>query len=108
MLGRNATHPGGNAQPREGSYRGRGGQIMQRWGDNGGGYRGGGNIVNRGGNQSGPRRDPNAIDVDRGRGGNRKCYQCRKFGHMAQNCWERNKVRIVDTLQELAKENGGQ
>ena len=54
MLGRNTAHPEGNAQPRGGSYRGRGGQIMQRWGDNGGGYREGGNIVNRGGNQSGP------------------------------------------------------
>jgi len=42
MLGKNAAHPEGNAQQREGSYGGRGGQIMQRWGDNGGGYRGGG------------------------------------------------------------------
>jgi len=50
MLGRNAACPGGNAQPRGGSYGGRGGQITQRWGDNGGGYRGGGNIGNRGGN----------------------------------------------------------
>jgi len=32
-----------------------------------GGYRGGGSIVNRGGNQLGPRRDPNAMDVDRER-----------------------------------------
>ena len=30
MLGRNAAHPGGNAQPRGGSYGGREGQIMQR------------------------------------------------------------------------------
>jgi len=44
---------------------------MQRWGDNRGGYRGGGNIVNRGGNQSGPWRDPNAMDVNRGRGGDK-------------------------------------
>ena len=86
MLGRNAARPGGNMQPRGGSYKGRGGQIMQKWGDNGGGYRGGGNIVNRGGNQLGPRRDPNAMDVNRGRGEDRKCYQCGKFGHMAQNC----------------------
>ena len=89
-----------------GSYGGRGGQIMQRWGDNRGGYRGEGNIVNRGGNQLGPWRDPNAMDVDRGKRGDRKCYQCGKFGHMAQNCWERNKARIVNTLQESAKENG--
>jgi len=46
MLGRNAACPGGNAQPRGGSYRGREGQIMQRWGDNGGGYKGG-NMFNR-------------------------------------------------------------
>jgi len=108
ILGRNAAHPGGNVQPREGSYGGRGGQIMQRWGDNAEGYRGGGNIVNRGGNQMGPRRDPNAMDVNRGTGGDRKCYYCRKFGHIARNCWDRNKARVVETLQESAKENGGQ
>jgi len=50
MLGRNVAHPRGNAQPRGGSYGERGGQIMQRWGNNRGGYRGEGNIVNRGGN----------------------------------------------------------
>jgi len=108
VLGRNVACPGGNAQPRGGSYGGRGGQIMQRWGDNRGGYRGGGSLVNRGGNQLGPRRDLNAIDVNRGRREDRKCYQCRKFGHMARNCWKRNKARIVDTPQESAKENGGQ
>jgi len=85
MLGRNAACPGGNAQPKGGSYGGRGGQITQRWGDNGGGYRRGGNTLNRGGYQSGPWRDPNAMDVDRGIGGDRKCYHCGKFGHMAQN-----------------------
>ena len=60
--------PGGNAQPREGgSYGGRGGQITWR---TGGGYRErGGNTFNRGRTQVGPRRDPNTIDVDRGRGG---------------------------------------
>jgi len=30
-----------------GSYGGRGGQIMQRWGDNRGGYRGGGNLLSQ-------------------------------------------------------------
>jgi len=35
MLGRSAARPGENAQPRGGSYGGRGGQIMQRWGNNG-------------------------------------------------------------------------
>jgi len=108
MLGRNAARSGGNAQPRGGSYGGRGGQIMQRWGENGGGYRGGGNTFNRGGYQTGPRRDPNTMDVNRGTGGDRKCYHCGKFGHMARNCWDRNKVRVAETPQESAKENGGQ
>jgi len=107
MLGRNAACPGGNAQPRGGSYGGKGGQITQRWGDNGGGYKGGGNTSNRG-NQPGPRRDPNAMDVNRGRGGDRTCYHCGKWSHMARNCWEKNKVRVVEMLQESAKENGGQ
>ena len=74
-------HPGGNAQPRGGYggglYGGREGQIMWR---TGGGYRGRGrgNIFNRGGAQTGPRRDPNAMDIDRGRGGDRTCYMCGK------------------------------
>jgi len=108
MLGRNAARPGGNAQPRGGSYGGRGGQITQRWRNNGGGYREGGNTLNRGGYQMGPWRDPNAMDVDRGIGGNRKCYYCRKFGHIAWNYWDRNKVRVAEMPQESAKENGGQ
>jgi len=46
----------------------------------GGGNRGGGegNMSNRGGAQMGPRRDPNTMDVDRGRGGDRMCYICEK------------------------------
>ena len=108
VLGRNAARPGGNAQPRGGGlYGGRGGQITWR---TGGGYRGGGggNASNRGGAQTSPRRDPNAIDIDRGRGGDRTYYMCGKWGHMAKNCWERHKRRVVETLQKLAKENGGQ
>ena len=114
MLGRNAARPGGNAQPRGsfggGSYGGRGGQITWWAGvpQTGGNRGGAGNTFNRGGYQTGPRRDPNAMDVDRGRGGDRTCYYCGKFGHMAQNCWERNKVRVVEGPQESAKENGGQ
>ena len=78
ILERNAACPGGNMQPRRGyggeSYGGRGGQITWRMG---GGYRGGGgggNIFNRGGTQMGPRRDPNAMDIDRERGEDRTCY----------------------------------
>ena len=104
MLGRNAARLGGNAQPRGGgSYGGRGGQITWR---TEGGYRERGE--NMGGVQAGPRRDPNAMDIDRGRGGDRTYYHCGKFGHMAWNCWERNKARVVEILQESAKENGGQ
>ena len=33
---------------------------------------------------------------------------CGKWGHMAKNCWERHKGRVVETSQELAKENRGQ
>jgi len=108
VLGRNTAHPGGNVQPREGrSYGGRGGQIMWR---TGGGNRGerGGNMSNRGGAQTGPRRDPNAMDINRERGGDRTCYVCRKWGHMAKNSWERYRGRVVEMLQELAKENRGQ
>jgi len=108
VLGRNMVYPGGNAQPRgRGLYGGRGGQIMWR---TGGGYRGGGggNMSNRGEAQTGPRRDSNVMDVDRGREGDRMCYVCGKWGHMAKNCWERHRERVVETPQELAKENGGQ
>jgi len=88
ILGRNVAHPGGNAQQREGyggeSYGGREGQITWRveaqytsMGNRGG------NLSNRGGNQLGPQRDPNAMDVDRERGENKTCYHYRKFGHMA-------------------------
>jgi len=81
-VGEECGAPRGECAAKERSYGGRGGQIMQRWGDNGEGYRGGGNIINRGKNQLGSRRDPNAMDVDRGRGGDRKCYQCGKFNHI--------------------------
>jgi len=112
ILGKNAVCPGGNTQPRRGygggSYGGRGGQIMWRQGETSGGYREGGNTVNRGENQLGPQRDPNAIDVNRGREEDRTCYIYGKWGHMAKNCWERHKGRVVEMPQELAKDNGGQ
>jgi len=31
-----------------------------------------------------------------------------KWDHMAKNCWERHRGRVVETPQELAKENGEQ
>jgi len=109
MLGRNAACPGGNAQPRgEESYRGRGGQITWRTGGEYRGGGGGGNTSNRGGAQMGPRRDPNTIDIDRGRGGDRMCYIYGKWGHMAKNCWKRHKGRVVEMLHKSAKESGGQ
>jgi len=114
MLGRNVAHPGGNAQPRGsfegGSYRGKGGQITWQAGaPHTGENRGGGrNVFSRGGNQAGPRRDPNIMDVDRGRGGDRMCYHYGKFGHMARNYWEKNRARVVKTPQESAKETGDQ
>jgi len=107
-LRRNAACPGGNVQPRGGgSYGGRGGQITWRMG---GGYRGeeGENMFNRERTQVSPRRDPNAMDIDRGRREDRTCYVCGKWGHIAKNCWERHKGRVVETPQESAKENGGQ
>ena len=98
VLGRNAAHPGENVQPRGGeSYGGRGGQIMWR---TGGGYRGReeGSTLDRGGGQTGSRRDPNAMDIDGGREGDRTCYVYGKWGHMAKNCWERHKGRVVEML----------
>ena len=86
MLRRNIACPRGNTQSRGGGlYRGRGGQITWRMGE---GYKGGegGNTSNRGGTQIGPRRDPNAMDINRGRGGDRTYYMYGKWGYMAKNC----------------------
>jgi len=107
VLGRNAAYLGGNMQPREGgSYKERGGQIMWK---TGGRYRGGGggNMTNRGRAQMGPRKDPNTMDMDRERGGDRTCYMCGKWSHMAKNCWKKHRGRVVEMPQELTKENGG-
>ena len=99
MLGRNAACLGGNMQLRGGgSYREKGEQITQRIGE---GYRGE-NTLNREGTQMGPRRDPNTIDIDRGRGGDRTCYVCGKWGHMAKNCWESsNNLYSILRLEKL-------
>ena len=40
--------------------------------------RGEGSTLNKGGGQMSPRRDPNTIDINRGREGDRICYVCRK------------------------------
>jgi len=107
-LGRNAACPGRNTQPRGGgSYRGKGGQITWRMEE---GYRGEGegNMFNREGTQVGPRRNLNAMDIDRGRRGDRTCYVYGKWGHMAKNCWKKHKGRVVEMLQESTKENRGQ
>ena len=109
MLKRNVAHLQGNVQPRGGfgggSYEGREDQIVWRVGDQN--FRR--ETQNNQGRQ-GLERDPNTIDVDRGRGGDRMCYVYRKWGHMAKNCWQRKKKerRIVEMLQESAKDNGGQ
>ena len=39
-----------------------------------------------------PRRDPFAMEVDRGR----NCYACGGFGHMAHNCRNRGRERPMD------------
>ena len=69
MLERNAVCPRRNVQQRgeygEGLYGGRGGQIIWRAGEN---------IPNKGENQMGLRRDPNIIDMDKGKEGNRTYY----------------------------------
>jgi len=89
MLERNAACLGRNAQPRGsfggGSYRGRGEQITWRAEvpHTEGNRRGEENLFSRGGNQMGPQRDPNTMDVDRGKERDRTCYYCGKFGHMA-------------------------
>ena len=79
ILGRNTVRPGGNAQPRRGyrggSYGGRGEQIMWRARNNSEAYRGPSGPSQ---NQTGSRRDPNAMDVDKEGGGDRTCYVCGK------------------------------
>jgi len=39
-----------------------------------------------------PRRDPYAMEVDRGR----NCYACRDFGHMAHYCRNRGRGRPME------------
>jgi len=56
----------------------------------------------------GPRRDLNTMDINRGEEGDRTCYMCGKWGHMAKNCWKMHKRRVVEISQESVKENGEQ
>ena len=51
----------------------------------------------------GPRRDPNAMDIDREREGDKMCYVCGKWGHMARNCWEKHKGRVVKHCRSQQK-----
>ena len=39
-----------------------------------------------------PRRNPYAIEVDKGR----NCYACRGFGHMAHHCRNRGRGRLIE------------
>jgi len=39
-----------------------------------------------------PRKDPYAMEVDR----RRNCYACRKFGHMAHHCRNRERRRVME------------
>ena len=43
-----------------------------------------------------PRRDPYAIEVDRGR----NCYVCRGFGHMAHHCKNQKRKRVAKGRRE--------
>ena len=55
-------------------------------------------------------RDPNTMDINKGKEGDRTYYVYRKQSHMAKNCWQRKRRerRVVETLQESAKDNGEQ
>jgi len=82
----------------------RGGQITWRVGglSTGEEYRGEGergNMLNRGGTQTGPRRNPNTMNIDRKKGENRTCYICGKWDYIAKNHWERHKGRVVEIPQ---------
>ena len=89
----------------EGSYKEKEGQIVQRAGNQN--FRGG---TQNNWEEQELERDPNTMDIDRGRERNRTCFVCEKWNHMAKNCWQRKgkEGRIVEMLQELAKDNGRQ
>ena len=41
------------------------------------------------GEQLGPARDPNTMEMDRGKKEDRMCFVYGKWGYMAKNCWQR-------------------
>ena len=106
ILERNTVCLQGNIQPRrgigEGSYKRKGGQIIQR--ARGQNFRGG---VQNNWRRQELGRDSNVMNVDKKRGRDRTCYMYGKQGHMARNCWQRKERerRVVETLQKLTKNN---
>ena len=46
--------------------------------------------------------------VDRESGGDKMYYNCRKFGHMAWNCWNKRAAMGRQEEKEKFKENRGQ
>jgi len=50
--------------------------------------------------------DPNAMDIDREWGGDRRCFNCGMFRHMARHC--RNWKEVRGGTQEASKDQGDQ
>ena len=64
----------------------------------------GGDLRRREGGQG--TRDPNAMEVDRSWGGDRRCFNCGMFGHMVRHC--RNRKEVRGGTQETSKDQGDQ
>jgi len=50
--------------------------------------------------------DPNAMDVDRGWGGDQRCFNCGMFRHMARHC--RNQKKVREGIQKASKDQEDQ